>query len=420
MKKWRGRAAAVWAIILIAAMGFAGCGKQEAGPSESPMDSPTAVLESADAEPASIVIWTNFENEVDTLKEYGDMWAAETGNTVTVIHESIELQQVAQAVKSEDGPDAIYGIPNDQLANYVSAGLVQEVPADTYALEDYADAAVQACYAEGTLYAVPIAVETNTLFYNTDKVEKAPETWEELIAVAEETGGIKFDATSVYYDLGFLRAYGSYIFKYQDGQYDVSDIGLGDENAVKAYTFIKGLAVDHGFFSSDITFDLARSSFQNGETAFYIGGPWDISGFQSAGTPFAVCPMPTLNGEPFVTPVGTQVGFVSAKSDDLDATWDFFKYLMENATLDLYDAGERIPANVAAQGQIPADEATKAFIAQIASGEPMPTVPELGQVWTPYTDNMKLMLQGEITPQEAAENIAVQVQEGIDLMNSGK
>ena len=60
-----------------------------------------------------------------------------------------DIQQFAQAVKSADGPDGIYGIANDQLANYIDAGLVQEVPEEVYKDEDYVAAAVQACYAEG-------------------------------------------------------------------------------------------------------------------------------------------------------------------------------------------------------------------------------------------------------------------------------
>lgn len=45
-------------------------------------------------------------------------------------------------------------------------------------------------------------METTALFYNTDMVEKVPATWEELVEQAVENGGVQFDATSIYYDLG--------------------------------------------------------------------------------------------------------------------------------------------------------------------------------------------------------------------------
>ena len=375
---------------------------------------------SAETDSGSVVIWTNLENEAETLKEYAEKWEAETGNKVEVIHETADIQQFAQAVKSADGPDGIYGIANDQLANYIDAGLVQEVPEEVYKDEDYVAAAVQACYAEGKRYGVPVAVETNALFYNTDKIKELPATWEELLEVATEQGGNQLEASGIDYDLSFLRAYDSYIFKYEDGNYDVEDIGLGKEEAIKAYTFINQLASDYQFITSDITSDTAKSNFQNGVTAFYIGGPWDIDGLNSAGTPFAVAPMPQLNGKNFVTPVGTQVGFVSSKSDSQDIVWEFYQYLMENSAQDLYAAGGRIPAQLAAQEAIEKDEATESFITQISYGEPLPTASEMGQVWTPFADNMKLMFNGQVTPEQAAEYIETQVAEGIDMMNSGK
>lgn len=368
----------------------------------------------------SAIIWTNLENEAEVLQEYAEKWENETGNKIEVIHETADIQQFAQAVKSADGPDGIYGIANDQLANYIDAGLVQEVPDEIYKDEDYAPASVQACYAGGKRYGVPIAVETNALFYNTEKIKELPESWEDLLEIAKENGGIQFEATSIYYDLGFLRAFDSYIFNYEDGNYDVMDIGLGNEGAVKAYEFINQLTSDYQFITSDITSDTAKSNFQNGVTAFYIGGPWDIDGLNSAGTPFAVAPMPQLNGKDFVTPVGTQVGFVSSKSDCQEIVWDFYQYLLENSVQEIYEAGGRIPAQLEAQNFIEKDEATESFITQVSHGEPMPTASELGQVWTPFSDNMKLVLNGQITPEQAAEYIDTQVAEGIEMMNSGK
>ena len=268
-----------------------------------------------------LTIWTNMSVEAETIQAYADEWGTANGYQVEVIHQSPSVQKFAQAIKSEDGPDAVVGIPNDQLADYVNAGLAAEVPADLYADEDFADAAIQACCVSGVRYAAPLSVETTALFYNTDLVDQVPATWEELVAGAAEIGGVQFDATSIYYDLGFVRACGGYIFKYENGSYDVTDIGLANEGAVQAYEFINALCNEYGLVSADVTADIARSNFQNGQTAYYIGGPWDIDGFTSAGTPFAVTQMPTFHGQPFITPVGTQVCFVSSESDSQEKAW---------------------------------------------------------------------------------------------------
>lgn len=370
----------------------------------------------------SLVIWTNMAVEAETIQKYASLWGDENGYEVEVIHQSPSVQKFAQAVQSPDGPDAVVGIPNDQLADYINADLAVEVPADLYTDSDFSDAAIQACYVDGKRYAAPLAVETIALFYNTGKVSEVPATWEELVEVAKDKGGVQFDATSIYYDLGFVRACGGYIFNYADGAYDVTDIGLSNEGAVSAYEFINDLCTDYNYVSADVTADIARSNFQNGETAFYIGGPWDIEGFTSAGTTFAVAEMPTFNGNDFVTPVGTQVSFVSSASDEQEAAWEFIMYLIDNGAMELYEVGERIPAKLADQENeaITKSEVSMAFINQINKGEPMPTVSEMGQLWNIHVNNIRTMWRGELTTSAAAENIVKQLEEAIELMNSGK
>ena len=360
--------------------------------------------------------------EADTIQKYADEWGEANGYEVEVINQSPSVQQFAQAINSDDGPDAVVGIPNDQVADYVNAGLTAEVPADLYSDSDFSDAAIQACYVEGVRYAAPLSVETTALFYNTELVSELPATWEELVEQAEADGGLQFDATSIYYDLGFVRACGGYIFKYENGAYDVADIGLANDGAVQAYSFINDLYSQYNLLSADVTADIARSNFQNGQTAYYIGGPWDIDGFTSAGTPFAIVEMPTFHGQPFVTPVGTQVSFVSNKSNNQDKAWEFIMYLIDNGAMGMYEAGDRIPAKLSDQekAEIQSNENSKTFIAQINNGEPMPTVSEMGQLWSIHANNIRSMWTGELTPQEAAENMVMQLEEAVELMNSGK
>lgn len=369
-----------------------------------------------------LIIWTNMSVEAETIQKYADEWGAANGYEVEVINQSPSVQQFAQAINSDDGPDAVVGIPNDQLADYVNAGLTAEVPAELYSDSDFSDAAIQACYVEGARYAVPLSVETTALFYNTELVSEVPATWEGLVERAEADGGLQFDATSIYYDLGFVRACGGYIFKYENGAYDVTDIGLANDGAIQAYNFINDLYSQYNLLSADVTADIARSNFQNGQTAYYIGGPWDIDGFTSAGTPFAIVEMPTFNGQPFVTPVGTQVSFVSNKSNNQDKAWEFIMYLIDNGAMGMYEAGDRIPAKLSDQenAEIQSNVNSKTFIAQINNGEPMPTVSEMGQLWGIHTNNIRSMWTGELTPQEAAENMVRQLEEAVELMNSGK
>ena len=173
-----------------------------------------------------LVIWTNMNVEVDTIQKYADEWGEKNGRKVEVIHQSPSVQQFAQAVKSASGPDAVVGIPNDQLADYVNADLTAEVPQDLYADQDFSDAAIQACYVDGKRYAAPLSVETTALFYNTDLVSEVPKTWEELVDQAAADGGVQFDATSIYYDLGFVRACGTILVDGREQKDLMQDVGF--------------------------------------------------------------------------------------------------------------------------------------------------------------------------------------------------
>ena len=97
-------------------------------------------------------------------------------------------------------------------------------------------------------------------------------------------------------------------------------------------------------------------------------------------------------------------------------------YLIDHGAMGMYEAGDRLPAKLADQNdaQIQSSAYSKAFIAQSQHGEPMPTVSEMGQLWTIHTNNIRSMWTGELTPQEAAANMVKQLQEAVELMNSGK
>ncbi|MDE7259088.1 MAG: maltose ABC transporter substrate-binding protein, partial [Lachnospiraceae bacterium] len=119
---------------------------------------------------------------------------------------------------------------------------------------------------------------------------------------------------------------------------------------------------------------------------------------------------------------GTQVSFVSKKSDSQDKAWEMILYLIDRGAMDMYEAGDRIPAKLSDQSAagIQESEYSKAFIAQINNGEPMPTVSEMGQLWSIHANNIRSMWMGELTAGEAAENMVTQLEEAVALMNSGK
>lgn len=406
----------------MAVLGTGCTGGQKGGAPESAASGAASGGSSALPTGQTLRVWTYMQTETPTLKEYARKWAEKTGNKVDLIYQTASMQQFAQAAHSTSGPDVVYGIPNDNVATFATAGLVKEVPSGTIDESAYTPASISACKVDGKAYSLPIAIESIALFYNTDKVKTAPATFEDLVTQAQKAGGLMFDASNFYYAYGFVRSQGGYVFGNSNDKYDVKDIGLGNDGAKKAYGFLNDLINKYHFMKPDITGDIAKSSFQNGKIAFYIGGPWDVSGFQSAETNFKVAPLPTLDGKQIKTAVGTQVAFVSKKTKNEQLAWDFIRYMGDESALALYKVGSRIPAKLSVQNEsvIKSDANTTAFIEQASQGEPMPTLPEISQVWNPAQNNLKLVYTGKETVDQAADNIVKQFQQGISTMNAGK
>jgi len=364
----------------------------------------------------TITVWSHLNTqEVEELNKIAEKWGKEKSVTVKVLEDKSDMQSYAQAANSAKGPDIMFGLANDNLGTFQKAGLLSEVPSGVIDESKYTSKQViDAVTLGGKQYAVPIAQETVSLFYNKDKVKDVPKTMEELVTKAKEVG-FEYDVNNFYTSYGLISAQGGYVYKNNGGTLDPKDIGLGNEGAIKGYQFIQDLVVKDKFMAPDINGDIAKGDFQSGKAAFYISGPWDIAGFKEAGVNFDVVPMPTLGGKPVTTFLGVQTAFVSEKSANKDLAWDLVKYLTENSTDLLIEKGNRIPATKAGvDGDLFKKSANMvAFSEQAKNATPMPNIPEVQAMWTPGADGLKALTSGTMDPKAVGDQIVTQVKEGI-------
>lgn len=384
---------------------FVGCGgtSTESGTTEN-------------KEAKQLTVWSHLNTkEVEALTEVANKWGEEKGVTVKVVEDSGEMQAYAQAANSAKGPDIYFGLANDNLGTFQKAGLLAEVPSGFIDESKYTSKQViDAVTIGGKQYAIPLASETCALFYNKDKVKEVPKTMEE-VAEMGKTVGFKYAIADFYRSYGFVAAQGGYVYKNNNGTLDPTDIGLGNEGAIKGYQFLQDLVVKDQLMAADITDDIAKGDFQSGASAFYISGPWDIATFKDAGINFGVVPMPTLGGQPVSTFMGVQSAFVSSKSANQDLAWELMKYLSENTSDLLIKQGNRIPATKAGveSDTFKSAENMDAFAKQLEVATPMPNIPEVQAMWTPGADGIKALINGSMDPKAVADQIVAQVKEGI-------
>src|SRR5699024_2280430 len=122
-----------------------------------------------------------------------------------------------------------------------------------------------------------------------------------------------------YYANSVISGYGGYIYKQdEDGNYDVDDIGLNNDDSIEALEYIKKF-YDEGLFPQGIVgeqgINVLDSLFSEGKAAADISGPWNQEPYASAGVNYGVTNLPTWpNGEDINPYVGVRSFNVSSYS----------------------------------------------------------------------------------------------------------
>src|SRR5690625_6765979 len=117
----------------------------------------------------------------------------------------------------------------------------------------------------------------------------------------------------------------------------------------------------------------------------------------------AVDPIPSAGGEPAQPFTGVQGFYVSAQSDNALLATDFLVNYMatEEAQIALYEAGDRTPALTAAADTVAEDPIAAGFRELGAEAVPMPSIPEMGEVWNFWGVTEAQIITGATAPVEA-------------------
>lgn len=378
----------------------------------------------------SLTLWHGWTGaEADTLNnQIIPAWeAANPGVSIKVL--AVPFDQLKNKYQTEvatgGGPDLLIG-PADWIGELASAELIRPlddlVSADT--LSQYVPSAVDALrYTDGSLYGLPESIETVALYYNTDLVPTAPTTTAELETMSAEiaassSGTYGFALLSnFYHPAGYLFGWGGELFTPDNLS------AFNSPETVSFLSWMKDLTSQPGvYYQND---DAAISSlFKEGKAGMVINGPWALADYQGAlgadKVAVAVLPAISENGDAAAKPfLGVKHIMINSNDSDEQAALAVkFAEFFTGAEVGkiLADSAGHLPANT---GVDVSDNAiASAFVAQAASSTPMPTTPEMGQVWTPAQDMIGKVLDGSSTPEQAAAEAAKQIDESIKLMDS--
>ncbi|MCA9974823.1 MAG: extracellular solute-binding protein, partial [Anaerolineales bacterium] len=342
-------------------------------PTEEPMEEPTAeAMEEPTAEPVAVEpagtlrIWAD-DTRAPILQDLADDVLATYSLELVVELKSAIRDDFQVAAPLGEGPDIIV-IAHDQAGTLVANGLL--APVDLAGKDaDFAPKALEACTFDGVLYCMPYATENMAFFYNTDLVETAPTTWDEVLSMGEalmaegKTTYVMAVTGTTYDAYPLFTSFGGYIFGKDDaGNWNPEDLGVDSEGMIQGVQWLAD-GVANGDLPADWDWANNHALFETGEAPFIMAGPWALGRFRESGVPYAIANFPD-DGYPFA---GTQGFFINTQSENVLLAQAFLGEFIASVDtqLALYEVGQRPPAYLPALAQI--DDAD--LIAMAAAGE---------------------------------------------------
>lgn len=232
-----------------------------------------------------------YEQFIDTFE------AANPG--ITVNFQTFEAANyntiLSTALAGGTGPDVMMVRAYGGLENVAAAGYLEPLSTETIpALADFAAPALAAesVRADGTLYAVPFASQTQLVIYNkaifdANGIEE-PQTWADLEALSQklkDAGVIPFanGTATAWQNETVTFGLGSSLMgkDFYEGLMS-GDTDFTDERFTNAIGQVAELAADYfpdGFIGLD--YPSAQQLFSSGMAAMFVGGSYELANFRS-------------------------------------------------------------------------------------------------------------------------------------------
>ncbi|MGN0894394.1 MAG: extracellular solute-binding protein [Succinivibrio sp.] len=332
-----------------------------------------------------------------------------------------------------DGPDVLM-IPADRVGAAVVQGLISPIKFMQEDQDKYIRSAVIAFTQSGEIYAVPKVVESLVLFYNKDILKQPFDTLNEYydysikkVTDSEGEYGLLAKWDSFYFAYGVLQPYGVYVFGTDsDGNLDARDVGLSNEGAVKGIELIKKF-FDSGCFPNSIKgdkgSDVIDDLFTSGKAAAVINGPWAIEPYSKMKINYGVLPLPILpNGRPMSSFLGVKGYVVSSWAKDHDLAESFLQYINQPKYAKIrYQETLEIPPvkSVMADPVITNDDMANAIAVQASRAVPIPSIPEMSEVWGPIDGALDVSIEGKEKVKDALKSAVEHIDYQIEAFRSG-
>ena len=383
-----------------------------------------------EGEPVVVRIWHQKDAaERAFLDDWAAAYNASQDSVVveTLYKETEELRNhyVFAAIGGK-GPDLIFG-PADNMG---TLGITDTIRP----LDGLVDPAFLAGFSEdgrvvydGKLYGLADQIGNHLTFvYNPALLPEPPETMADLAALGgtltRDTDGdgdpdryaLVWNYTEPFFFIPFLTSFGGWVMD------DAGRPTLDTPETVAAIQYVLDLRDRYGVIPREADYETAKALFRDETAAATIDGPWSWSGYQDAGVDVQLAPLP----------VNEQTGLyarpmAAAKAYSLNPAVPDWKLPTVLGVLELL-TGDAIQARMARElatipvrtavresGVMASSALLRQSLAQIEHSRPMPTAPQMRQIWDAMRGPYQLVMNGQVSAEEGARLMQEQAEKRI-------
>jgi multiple sugar transport system substrate-binding protein len=366
----------------------------------------------------------------DTSGAYGtaiDLFSKENPNvTVNLVElpESADEQrtQLVQRLRAESEECDVLGMDVIWTAEFAAQSWLQDT-SDIIEprTDDFIPSTLETAQYEDKYWAVPYHTNAGFLYYRTDQVDQAPETWEDVYAAAGENDGIVYQGAS--YEgltvnfLELLYSGGGAVLS-EDGQ----SVEVNSPEGEAALAFMAD-GVQGGAAPKAVTTYMeeeSRRAFENGNATFMRNWPYAYSlGKESKiADQFDVGTFPGFEGG---EPAGVLGGInlaISAFAKNPDGAAAFIDFATSEQVQKANFLESASPPAFAATYDDPAVQEKYAFAsdlkAAVEQGQSRPVSPVYSQISEAIYSNVHDALQGRAEPKAALESMTSDIEQALE------
>jgi maltose/maltodextrin transport system substrate-binding protein len=361
-----------------------------------------------------LLVWIGGDKGHRGLADVAKKFEKDAGVPVKVEMPDGLTDKFQAAAKAGKGPDIVFWA-HDRLGEWADAGLLKPLEIKNDFKASFIPMSWEAVTHDNQIWGYPLALEAVSLIYNKKFAGAAPPVQlsearlfaKELRASNPNVIAIMWDYNTPYFSWPFLASAGAYPFKKIDGGYDVRDIGVNNEGAVKGLQAIVEL-INSGTMPKGASYSVMEQKMNNGELAMMVSGPWAWANLQKSGIDFGLAPLPGVDGNPGRPFVGVLAAFINRSTPNSELASQFIeKYVATSDGLKAIDAD--VPIGVPALKTLSAEMAAQNPRIQMTyenakNGEVMPNIPQMGKFWSSMATAFQIATNGQASPQAALDD----------------